>query len=89
MMPSMSSMSSTATESANRYYIHLCKRCGGDRNFCSCYIKYYEEKPYDKFVKDIPNNAVLFSSIPAIVRRTPSHISGMRGVTLMRRLNKR
>lgn len=82
--------SDTSTDYGN--YDYYCNRCGERLVNCTCWEHLPDEnevRDYAKFTKNIPNNTILFSPVPNVVRRTPSHISGMRGLKLMRRLNKR
>lgn len=87
--------SSTTTSNGNSYYIHYCKRCGFDKAFCLCWINFMgflEKIIYLKLKLEIYKCFKIMTkgvSVIHLVRRTQNSISGMKGVALLKRIDKR
>lgn len=87
--------SSTATEYGNAYVIRMCRRCGIDKNFCMCWVDFINtlnrslalvlKLEIYKCLK-IKKKIILVINL---IRRTPTSISGMRGIALLKREDKR
>ena len=89
-MASYDGYNDTATNHANQPY--YCCSCGELLRDCYCWAFLptgIEEPNYAKFTKNIACNVLPNIISPNTIRRTLSPISGMRGIKLMKRLNKR
>ncbi len=86
---------STATSYGNECVIHYCKACGGDRDFCACGVDFMSSLDRVIALKlklEIYKCLKIKKGIIRIVdliRRTPTSISGMRGLALLKREDKR
>lgn len=87
-------MSDTSTEYGNHYVIHCCRRCGMDRDFCMCWWDFMgllERILALKLKLDIykcPKIITRCIKVVNFIRRTPTSISGMRGLALLKRIDK-
>ncbi len=88
-------MSTTSVEYANVYAFTYCKRCGLDKFECVCWIDLMQGLDRILYLTsklDIYKcPKIITKCIKTInfIRRTPMCISGMKGLALLKNLNKR
>jgi hypothetical protein len=85
----------TSTPYGNEYVIYLCRKCGMDKEFCMCwewFMDNLEKITHLKLKLEIYKCLKIMTKgikVVHLVRRTPSSISGMRGLALLKREDKR
>ncbi|MCP4371987.1 MAG: hypothetical protein GY797_28290 [Deltaproteobacteria bacterium] len=88
--------SETATYGGNHdYYYGRCKKCGFEKFDCVCWMdfmdlieRWLEWKAILESYKILCKNSIWIRVID-FIRRTPTSISGMRGLKLLERIDKR
>ena len=87
--------SDTCTYGGNDHVFHICKRCGEDKNFCMCWWDFMDKLSRILALKlklDIYKCLKIKTKCIKVInfiRRTPTSISGMKGVALLKRMDKR
>lgn len=87
--------SDTSTHYRNTRTILYCRMCGGDKDFCTCWMDFISKLEIVLLLKlklgiyKCLKIKKRYIQVINLIRRTPHSISGMKGLKLLERINKR
>lgn len=86
--------SGTSTDHGNTKYVFYCKRCGSDKDFCTCWVDFLDKLEIQFLFKlklsiyKCLKIKKIYIKVINLIRRTPTSISGMKGIALLKRIDK-